>query len=90
MQGFVADWVGRGDFNVVNLVVLLDVFSHFRGVFCLKGALGHIAFEATGILGSNAFAMLRGLCQIKTKVRSKLKQGNSLLSLVMKTVILVQ
>ena len=67
MQGFVAAWVGRGDFNVVDLVVLLDVFSHFRGVFCLKGALGHIALEATGILVSNAFAMLRGLCRIITR-----------------------
>jgi len=50
----------------MDLVVLLDVFSHFRGVCCLKRAFGHIALEVTGILVSNAFAMLRGLWRIKT------------------------
>jgi len=57
----------------MDLVVLLDVFSHFRGVCRLKRALGHIALEVTGILVANAFAMLRGLWEILNKVRSKVK-----------------
>ena len=57
----------------MDLVVLLDVFSHFRGVCCLKRALGHTALKVTGILVANAFAMLRGLWKIKTRFVPKSK-----------------